>query len=157
QLGTEVDCIAFPYFRNGELVNVKFRALTEKAFAQVNDAEKILYGLDDIADVKTAIIVEGELDKLALEEAGIRNVVSVPDGAPNQVKAGEPDPEDAKFSYIANCADYLDRLDRIILAVDNDGPGLALGEELARRLGKERCWRVRWPDSGDSPCKDAND
>jgi twinkle protein len=156
-LGAEVDCIAFPYFRDGELVNIKFRALAEKAFAQVKGAEKILYGLGDIADAKSAIIVEGELDKLALEEAGVRNGVSVPDGAPREVKAGDPDPEDAKFSYIASCAEHLERLDRIILAVDNDGPGRALAEELARRLGKERCWRVRWPDSGDAPCKDAND
>jgi len=157
KLGAEVDCIAFPYFRTGVLVNIKFRALSEKAFAQVKGAEKILYGLGDIADVKSAVIVEGELDKLALDEAGIRNVVSVPEGAPEKVKAGEPDPEEAKFVCLANCAEYLDQLDRIILAVDNDGPGRALAEELARRLGKERCWRVRWPDSGDAPCKDAND
>jgi twinkle protein len=155
RLGAEVECMAFPYFRNGDLANIKYRAIAEKAFAQVKDAEKILYGLDDIADVQNAIIVEGELDKLALEEAGIRNVVSVPDGAPKEVKAGCS--EDAKFSYIASCAGYLERLDQIILAVDNDGPGLALAEELARRIGKERCWRVRWPDGGDAPCKDAND
>jgi twinkle protein len=156
-LQAEVECIAFPYFRDGELLNIKFRALAEKAFAQVKGAEAIFYGLDDIADSKTATIVEGEPDKLAMEEAGIRNVVSVPDGAPAMVKPGEPDPEGAKFAYLANCVEYLDRLDRIILAVDNDGPGLALAEELARRLGKERCWRVRWPDSADTPCKDAND
>ncbi len=39
-LGAEVDCIAFPYFRDGEIVNIKFRALAEKAFAQVKGAEK---------------------------------------------------------------------------------------------------------------------
>jgi twinkle protein len=94
-LGREVDCIAFPYFCAGELVNLKFRALAEKAFALVKGAEMILYELDDIADHKSAIIVEGELDKLALEEAGILNVVSVPNGAPSMVKRGEPDPEDA--------------------------------------------------------------
>jgi twinkle protein len=156
-LGAKVDCIAFPYFRNGELANIKFRALSEKAFTQIKDAEKILFGLDDIADADTAIIVEGELDKLALEEAGFRNVVSVPDGAPRQMKAGDPDPADAKFLSLANCAEQLDRLARIILAVDDDGPGRALEQELARRLGKERCWRVCWPDSGDVRCKDAND
>jgi twinkle protein len=43
------------------------------------------------------------------------------------------------------------------LAVDADEPGQALAEELARRLGRNRCWRVRWPDSGDAPCKDANE
>lgn len=156
-LGAEVDCIAFPYRRNAELVNVKYRALASKDFAQVKGAEKILFGLDDIADAKEAIIVEGECDKLAIEEAGFRNVVSVPDGAPAKVKAGEPAADDSKFDYLANCASHLDRLERIILAVDADGPGCALGEELARRLGRERCWRVRWPDGGDVQCKDANE
>jgi twinkle protein len=153
KLQAEVDCIAFPYFRGGEIINVKFRPLNAKAFAQVKDAEQILFGLDDIADVDTAIIVEGECDKLALDEAGLRNSVSVPDGAPNEVKEGDPDPADRKFAFLRNCADYLSRLKRIIIAVDEDGPGQALAEELARRLGRERCWRARWPQG----CKDAND
>jgi hypothetical protein len=42
------------------------------------------------AESKVAIIVEGEVDKLSLEEAGIRHVVSVPDGAPKAVKDSEP-------------------------------------------------------------------
>jgi twinkle protein len=156
-VGAEIDCIAFPYYLDGELVNVKFRALASKAFSQVKGAEKILYGLDDIADTKMAIIVEGECDKLALEEAGLLNVISVPDGAPKSVKEGEPDPADRKFEFLAKCAEQLERLERIVLAVDADGPGQALEEELARRLGRERCWRVRWPDSADAPCKDANE
>lgn len=44
---------------------------------QVKGAEKVLYGLDDIAGCSEIIIVEGEMDKLSLEEAGFRNVVSV--------------------------------------------------------------------------------
>lgn len=39
------------------------------------------------------------------------------------------------------------------LATDADGPGQALTEELARRIGKERCWRVTWPGG----LKDANE
>src|SRR5215831_20872035 len=53
-LGAEVECIAFPYFRAGELLNIKFRALGDKAFARVKGAETILYGLDDIADSNSA-------------------------------------------------------------------------------------------------------
>jgi twinkle protein len=64
------------------VVNYKFRALASKTFSQVKGAEKTLYGLDDIAGSKVAVITEGELDKLALDEAGIRYAVSVPDGAP---------------------------------------------------------------------------
>jgi twinkle protein len=147
-LGQEVAVIQFPYFRGGVLINVKYRAISEKAFVQESGAEKIPFGVDDIVEVEV-IFVEGELDKLALEEAGMRNGLSVPDGAP---PAGSK-PSDTKFDYLRNCETELSGLKKIILAVDNDGPGKTLEAELARRLGPERCWRVEWPDG----CKDAND
>ena len=50
--------IAFPYLRNGEVVNVKYRTM-DKCFRQVKGAEKILYGLDDVVGQDTIIIVEG--------------------------------------------------------------------------------------------------
>ena len=148
QLEEEVPCLAFPYTRKGETVNIKFRAIHEKAFRQVKDAEKILYGLDDLTE-PWAVVVEGECDKLALDVAGIPNAVSVPDGAP---PAGSK-PSETKFEYLLNCTTQLDPLKKIVLAVDNDAPGKTLEEELARRLGPERCWRVTWPDA----CKDANE
>ena len=160
QLQAKTACIAFPYYRQGQLVNIKYRALVAKAFAQVKDAEKILFGLDDIAGLaadQKVIIVEGELDKLALEVAGYRNVISVPEGAPPKLR-DRPSNDDAKFEYLGNCAEELEAVKGgFILAVDNDANGRVLEEELARRLGKERCWRVRWPDSNDCPCKDANE
>ncbi len=148
QLEDEVPCVVFPYWRDGQAVNLKYRSLEGKAFRQVKDAEKIFFGLDDLAR-DWAVIVEGECDKLALEVAGIRNVVSVPDGAP---PAGSK-PSDQKFEYLVNCASHLDPLKKIVLAVDNDLPGKTLEAELVRRLGPERCWCVTWPDG----CKDAND
>jgi twinkle protein len=148
-LEERVLCIQFPYFRDGQVINVKSRTLVGKDFRQVADAEKILYGLDDIKGQDTAIIVEGEIDKLSFAQAGIYNVVSVPDGAP----AENAKPSAKKFEYLENCQAYLDPLIKIILAVDSDGPGRALEQELMRRLGPERCWTVRWPDG----VKDAND
>jgi len=157
QLGRNVPCIAFPYYRRGELVNVKYRALEEKAFAQVKGAESIFFGLDDIGEAEDAIIVEGEPDKLAIEVAGFRNGISVPNGAPAKLR-DEPRDDDPKFAYLANCAEELERIKgKFILAVDNDANGEVLAEELARRLGKERCWRVHWPDSDDVSCKDGNE
>ena len=149
-----VDALVFPYMRNGELVNIKYRG-ADKSFWQTKGAEKILFGLDDIVGQREIVIVEGEMDKLALEQAGIKNVVSVPDGAPGKVKEGTlPKPEeDRKFEYLWNCRAALDPVSRIIIAVDADAPGIALAEELARRLGKERCFKVVWPEG----CKDAND
>jgi twinkle protein len=107
----------------------------------------VLYGLNDVVGAAEVVIVEGEMDKLALEEAGVRNVVSVPDGAPARVREGDlpPAAEDTKYSYLWNCRAWLDQAVRVVIATDNDAPGDALAEELARRLGRERCWRVRWP------------
>jgi len=145
--GKEVNAIAFPYFRDGQLVNVKHRD-GEKNFRQTSGAEKILFGLDDITDDYT-IFVEGEIDKLSLEAAGYSNCVSVPDGAPSPSAKNY----DNKFSYLANCEKELKALKRIIIAVDSDAPGRKLEAELIRRLGPERCWRVAWPEGG----KDANE
>lgn len=155
--GGEAPAIQFPFLRGGVVVNVKFRD-GRKNFAQVKGAEKIFYGLDDIAGAETVIIVEGEPDKLALEEAGYLNVISVPDGAPAKLKDGDIDPEDdRKFEYVWNCRDELAGATKIVLACDADEPGRVLTEELARRLGRERCWRVTWPTAGDAPRKDANE
>ncbi|AQK81536.1 Twinkle homolog protein chloroplastic/mitochondrial [Zea mays] len=150
--------IAFTYRRDGALVGCKYRAV-DKTFSQEANTEKIFYGLDDIKRAHDVIIVEGEIDKLSMDEAGYRNCVSVPDGAPPKVSSKIPDQEqDKKYSYLWNCKDYLDSASRIILATDNDRPGQALAEELARRLGKERCWRVNWPKKNDTDtCKDANE
>eukprot|EP00983_Pelagomonas_calceolata_P090238 1157396-Pelagomonas_calceolata.AAC.5 len=52
---------------------------------QEKNAEKILFGYDQVVEAhgprpQELIIVEGEMDVLALYEAGFTNVVSVPDG-----------------------------------------------------------------------------
>ncbi|XP_057812242.1 primase homolog protein-like isoform X2 [Salvia miltiorrhiza] len=129
--------IAFTYHRNGKLVSCKYRD-TAKRFWQV----------------------EGEMDKLAMEEAGFKNCVSVPDGAPPKVSAKElpTEEKDTGFQYLWNCKDYFVKVSRIILATDGDKPGQSLAEELARRLGKERCWRVHWPRKDHiSSFNDANE
>ncbi|XP_054801956.1 uncharacterized protein LOC129305836 isoform X2 [Prosopis cineraria] len=131
--------IVFPYHRQGDLVSCKYRDMNKK-FWQEADTEKIFYGLDDIEGQSDIIIVEGEMDKLAMEEAGFRNCVSVPDGAPAMVssKGLPPKEKDNKYLYLWNCKDYIKGASRIILATDGDLPGQALAEELARRIGKER-------------------
>lgn len=148
QLEESIEAIVFPYFGDEEVVNCKYRGLSQKVFRQEADAEKILYGVDAI-DPECLVIVEGEIDQLSCVEAGIPSCVSVPDGAP-PVNAK---PSEVKFEYLVNCEAALNPVRKIILAVDNDGPGKTLEAELARRLGPERCWRVTWPDG----CKDAND
>lgn len=140
--------ITFPYFKNSKIVNIKYRDL-EKNFRQVKDAEKIFYGYDDCIDAKTIIIVEGEIDKLSFEMIGLKNCISVPDGAPSpNTKTYE-----MKFSYLETCSKLFETCKKIIIAVDGDPAGKRLEEELIRRLGVDRCFRVKWLDG----CKDANE
>ncbi len=148
KIGYKNSAIIFPYFRNGKVVNIKYRTL-DKKFRQQAGAEKIFYAIDDITNCDTAIIVEGEIDKLSLEQAGYTNVLSVPDGAPApNTKAYE-----SKFSYIENCEKELEGITKIVIAVDSDAPGKKLEYELSRRLDPARCWHVTWPHG----CKDANE
>ena len=154
QIEARVPAIVFPYRRKAEVVNCKYRALSvgadqKKMFRQETDAEKIFYNVDSLVGQTTAYVVEGEMDVVACAMAGLLAVVSVPDGAPPE----HSKPTAKKFEYLVNCESALAPLTKIILAVDGDGPGHALEEELARRLGQERCWRVQWPEG----CKDAND
>lgn len=148
ELEERVPCIAFPYRKRGEVVNVKYRGLTTKAFQQVGGAEKILYRQDAISKDRT-VIVEGEIDVLSCIEAGVAAVVSVPDGAPAPTAKNYA----AKFTYLDQDPEPFLGVNEIILAVDNDDPGKVLQAELARRLGFERCKFVTWP----AGCKDAND
>lgn len=147
QVEDHVGAIAFPYFRGDELINVKYRD-REKNFRMEAGAERILYGLADM-DPLRCVIVEGELDKLSVEVAGIVSCVSVPDGAPSE-KAKD---YASKFSFLEADSEKLEAVKEWVIAVDNDAPGQRLEDELARRLGREKCKRVIWP----ADCKDAND
>jgi twinkle protein len=147
--------VVFPYRKPGNtaLSNAKFRRLPKDGFSQIKDGEKLYWLLDklDLEQGRDLYIVEGEIDALSLIEAGVPNVISVPDGAPKEVR--DESANGAKFSFVATCDEWIEPFERIILATDSDEPGQALAEELARRYGKDRCWRVRWPTG----TKDAND
>jgi twinkle protein len=148
-LGKEATTIRYPYYRDGELVNYKFRA-QPKHFWMVGGAERILYGLDGIAGAETIVIVEGEMDKLSVDAAQAYPCVSVPDGAP----AADATNYAGKFSFLEGVVeDIFAQAKTVILATDMDAPGNKLADELARRIGYRKCLRVRWPDG----CKDAND
>jgi twinkle protein len=161
------DTICFPFVEGGEIVNEKYRS-RGKRFAQRTGGTKTFWNVDVLEDPallsgeRALVIVEGEMDALAVIEAGYPWVVSVPDGAPPALKDGDDagerfediDPaRDRKFSYVFHCWERLARVKRIIVAVDNDAPGKRLEEELVRRLDRVRCLFVTLPEG----CKDLND
>ena len=140
RLNREAGCIGFPYYRDGSLVGVKYRAVPDKDFTQDAGGAHDFFGIDHVDVNKPLVIVEGEIDCLTLMEAGIENAVSVPGGAPVKVADGKVLPsEDKKFAFVWNARDILEKVPYVVLATDQDAPGQALAEELARRIGKEKC------------------
>ena len=148
KIGFNNSWIQFPFYKDGEVVNIKSRTLA-KGFKQEKNAEKCFYRFDHMIGMQTIIITEGEMDALALVEAGFNNVVSVPDGAtqPNSK------PSDRKFSYLISAEEHLMNAETIILCTDSDDAGKHLRDELSRRIGREKCFRVTFP----LDCKDMND
>lgn len=142
--------IQFPFYLDGAVVNIKYRT-GDKRFRQEKDARKCLYNLDQAmkASGDMLIIVEGEMDCLALHEIGFRAVVSVPDGAPTP----ETKNYTSKFDFLNGAEPLFEKFKWVVLAVDGDAPGKRLEEELSRRIGVDRCKQVAWPEG----CKDAND
>jgi twinkle protein len=143
QLEKEAKCIEFNYFRDTELINVKYRG-PKKSFKLYKDAELIFYNLDSMKDMDYVIITEGEVDALSYIEAGYDSVISVPNGATKSAQQ--------KLVYLDNCIDLFEEVKTIFIATDDDEPGRVLQEELARRLGKYRCRKVSFLG-----CKDANE
>ena len=142
QTGKIENTIQFNYYVGGKITNVKYRD-GRKNFKLYKGAEKVFYNIDNIVGHDWCVITEGEMDVLALHEAGISNAISVPNGATLNTN---------NLDYLDNCIDYFEDKDKIILAVDSDAPGQALQAELIRRLGAEVCFLVDFED-----CKDANE
>jgi len=138
----DMNVIRFNYFRNGALINVKSRS-GDKGFKLVKDAEKIFYNLDGIKGQKEVYIVEGEIDCLTMVQAGFKNTVSVPNGAQKG---------NNNLSYLDNSWEYFKDVEKVFIATDHDENGENLSNELARRIGIEKCFRVDL-----SPYKDVNE
>lgn len=142
QVNEKRDCICFNYYRGSTLVNIKYRDAA-KHFKLSSGAELIPYNLNSIIGKKEAVWVEGEIDALSFYEAGIKNVVSVPNGASKKTQ---------NLLFIDNCIDDIESVELHYIAVDNDEPGINLRNELIRRFGSENCKIVDFQD-----CKDANE
>lgn len=149
--------VFFPYFENGTAVNYKARALAQKAFTQKKGGKQIFYNFDRVnaGPKDTVYIVEGEMDVLALIEAGIpaNAVLSVPGGAPPTEAQDDPR-QSRRYAYIEDALrNGLQDTHRFVLATDADDKGRFLRNDLAAVLGIAKCWFLDWPEG----CKDANE
>jgi twinkle protein len=136
--------IAYPYIKDGVQVAIKYRPAHKikdgerKMWREEGTDTTVLFGAQTVEGTEKLHITEGENDALALYEAGIRTIVSVPNGSEdlNWVEANWP---------------WLDQFKTIVLCGDNDEPGRDMVEKLIPKLGEYRCKVV------ELPCKDANE
>lgn len=135
--------VQFPYFRNGQPINIKYRS-GDKSFKLFKDGEKMAYNLDNIQGQEIIYCVEGEPDVLSVMECGIHNVCSPPNGF--TVKG------DVNLDWLNNDVEHFVNAEKIILAFDQDEAGRNGTKEFIRRFGAHRCFLVDLKD-----CKDSND
>lgn len=122
--------LVFPFYDGeGVLRFVKYR---KTDFDRDRDKNKewceretmpILFGMDHCRPEAPLVITEGQLDSLSLAEAGIKNAVSVPNGARG-------------FTWVEHCWDWLEKFPEIIVFGDCENGKVTLTEELSRRLTK---------------------
>jgi twinkle protein len=128
--------IIFPYFKEGELVNCKYRNIAEKKFRREADCISTLFNQDNITE-NILYIVEGEFDCMALKEYGIEGV-SIPSGVND-------------MGWIENDWNFLERFQTVVIIMDNDKAGQESVDKIVARLGNWRCMNALLP------YKDVND
>ena len=130
-IGEYNGAVAMPYYENGKLVLMKFRPAHkpgpgEKKAWREPGGKAVFWGMDLCDHKKPLLVTEGECDTLALDEAGIENVVSVPSGA-------------GDLTCVDTCWDWLEKFKQVIIWSDNDEPGREMQHKLIQRLGAWRC------------------
>ena len=150
KIGERGSEIMFPYWRNSELIFIKYLKLErlgdkKQMFVEAN-CEPCLFGWHLIPpDARTMAICEGEIDAMTLYQYGLP-ALSVPFGG------GGGD----KQRWLEYEFDRLAIFDRIYLCLDADKEGLIATRELVERLGRHRCHIVKLPHKDANECLQAN-
>lgn len=136
RVGEKNGNIVFNYYLDNELTFVKYKIprkprivngkKEQKSWREAG-AEPILYGMDECDPKYPLIIVEGEPDKLVLDECGVKNATSIPSGT-------------KEMSWIENCWTFLEKFDEIILWGDNDKAGKEFIQTAIARLDD---WKLK--------------
>lgn len=139
------DKIIFPFLLpNGELVLAKARKAEDgaKPVPTAANCEPILFGWQAVPpNARDIIITEGEIDALSWATYG-HTAMSVPFGGG----------KGAKQKWIESEFDRLQRFERIFISTDHDAPGDEAADEIASRLGRHRCLRVKLPRKDANKC-----
>jgi len=141
----EVDGVAYPYIRGDECLFIKSIGIERKNGKKIigasKDCEPCLFGWHTFPrDIRACVIVEGEIDCMTMHQYNVP-ALSVPFGGGTGNKQ----------QWIDNEFHNMDRFEEIIICMDSDEAGQKAANEIAQRLGIERC-RI-----AELPYKDANE
>ena len=152
----EMLVMAFPYIKD-RIVNVQYRA-EDKRFKMTKDAEVGMWGFQNLVSdgqvmYDRLFITEGMIDALSLYEVGYQNSMSVPNGSPFEEEGAKPKNPSLDFLEDPDFVNLLSQVKEVVLVMDSDYQGRRLRDELAIKIGLERCYKIQYPNG----CKDAND
>lgn len=135
--------IVFPIYEpSGKAIDlIKFLGVAreegKKVIWATADSRPRLFGWQSIkGDARTVVICEGEIDCLTIAGWGFP-CLSLPQGASN-------------MDWIEHDFEALERFERVYICSDMDAPGHKAAEEISKRLGRERCYRVSIPGYKDA-------
>jgi twinkle protein len=145
KIGEQGDKIVFPYLsRDGKLILAKARVAADgqAPIPTAKECAPTLMGWHLVPhNARELVICEGEIDALSLFDYG-RIGMSVPFGGG----------KGAKQDWITTDYDQLEAIEKFYLALDDDPVGEQACEEIASRLGRHRCYRVRLPRKDANQC-----
>ena len=150
KIGEQGRKIIFPYWREGELIFVKYLGLEriegKKQIAVESNCEPCLFGWHLIPiNARTVTLCEGEIDAMTLHQYDFP-ALSVPFGG----GGGN------KHKWLEYEFERLSTFDEVYLCFDDDAEGHSAVIELVERLGRHRCRIVKLPYKDANECLKAN-
>lgn len=141
--------LVFPFLDHDKnLINIKYRKTDFNKEVDKNkewfepNCKPVLFGMYQCEDYEQLIITEGQIDSLSVAEAGLKNAVSVPNGANG-------------FTWVPYCWDFVSKFSEIVIFGDCENGKITLSEEIRQKFHRNNIKLVRIKDYKD--CKDANE
>ena len=140
-----VESVVFTYGSFSEPDAQKWRSL-RGAQEHIEGWPKSLFGIDQLPEDRSVLVIaQSELDCLSFAAAGLP-AISLPLSV-NRIDSGRVhSSEDIKLSALGSSIELIESAKKVILATHASEQGEALAEEVARRVGRAKCWRVTYPD-----------
>lgn len=128
----------FPYYRNGFMVNTKYRTADKTLMYFKKGQDTLLYNIDSVKGKDTVLIVEGEPDSLASYSYELDiPTIAIGTGAKSFKETWLKDLEHIKTIYVC---------------LDMDEVGRAGALKIAQKLGKSRTFIVELPNKDLNDC-----